>query len=73
MLRSKEKRSAMEAKDRSVTAEVALDFPGQGSYTPKAAPHSPTLGHVNWSSYNKDMHSPQKQVRTKGLNLRQKY
>lgn len=73
LLRSKGKGSSMEAKDRKVNAEVALDFPGQGNYIPKAAPHSPTLGHANWSSNNKEMHSPQKQVGRDRQNLGQKY
>lgn len=57
----------MEAKDRNINGEVAIDFQGNGHYSPRP-PHSPTLGHTQWSSYNNaDNHSRQEQNAT-GVN-----
>lgn len=34
-----------------VDGEVALDFPGDGNYNHRP-PHSPTLGHTQWSQFS---------------------
>ena len=51
----------MEPKDRTVNGEVAIDFQGDGSYIPRP-PHSPTLGHAQWSSFTIDNQTPKDHV-----------
>ena len=53
----------MEHKRSTVgNGEVAIDFRGEGNYTQRAAPHSPTLGHVQWNSFNIENETSQQQV-----------
>lgn len=53
----------MEHKRSTVgNGEVAIDFPGEGNYSQRPAPHSPTLGHVHWNSFNIENETPQQQV-----------
>lgn len=52
----------MEHKRSTVgNGDVAIDFPGEGHYNQRAAPHSPTLGHVQWNSFNIENETPQQQ------------
>jgi len=41
--------------------EVAIDFPGEGNYSQRPAPHSPTLGHVHWNSFSIENETPRQQ------------
>lgn len=60
---SEEKTAAMEHKHSAVrNGDVAIDFPGDGNYSQRPAPHSPTLGHVQWNSFAIENQTPHEQV-----------
>lgn len=50
-----------------VDGEVALDFPGDGNYNHRP-PHSPTLGHTQWSQFSYENQTARPQVRLKLIN-----
>ncbi|KAJ7353840.1 hypothetical protein OS493_032115 [Desmophyllum pertusum] len=49
----------MEQKVNTENGEVATDFPGDGSYNQR--PHSPTFGHVQWSTFAIEYQTPTEQ------------
>lgn len=52
----------MDRKASAVNREVAIDFPGDGSYNHRP-PHSPTLGRAHWNSFTIENQTPHEQVR----------
>lgn len=57
------KTAVMEHKRSTIrNGEVAIDFPGEGNYSQRPAPHSPTLGHVHWNSFNIENETPHQPV-----------